>query len=85
MWKLRPRKARDLPDIAQEDRPEADPETLCVGSEVRLTPMWSMQGLISMVLGGGGWKSPGPLSSAPCGRGPRALSSSRGSWVKPGS
>ena len=41
MWKLRPRRARDLPEIAQEDRAEADPKTLCVGSEVRLTPMWS--------------------------------------------
>ena len=53
MGNLRHWRAKHLPEVTQGDRAEAGPKTMCVGSEVRLTPMWFLWGLISIVLGGG--------------------------------
>ena len=53
MGNLRHWRAKHLPEVTQGDRAEAGPKTMCVGSEVRLTPMWFLWGLISIVLGVG--------------------------------
>ena len=97
MGNLRHWRAKHLPEVTQGDRAEAGPKTMCVGSEVRLTPMWflwglisivlgvgSVWGLISIVLGVGADEYRTPLLCL-LGEGLPVLGSSRDSWVKPGS
>ena len=84
MGNLRHWRAKHLPEVTQGDRAEAGPKTMCVGSEVRLTPMWFLWGLISIVLGVGADEYRTPLLCL-LGEGLPVLGSSRDSWVKPGS